>query len=69
MLFSQRPIETIKFEIQKAMKKLTLTQLKDMVTESKGSDAPESIYQFTFALNELEQRMHPMDYAEFEETI
>lgn len=61
--------QTIKFEIQKAIKRLTTDQLKNEIEVATNSNAPGSIFIFTFGLDELEARLDPMDYQEFENQI
>lgn len=61
--------QRIKFEIKRAIKKLDLDTLKREVKLAAKSSTPESIFLFSFGLDELEARMDPQDYMDYENEI
>ena len=61
--------QTIKFEIKNTIKKLDLDTLKREVKLAARSNAPGSVFLFTFGLDELEDRMDPIEYSEYENQI
>lgn len=60
----------IKEAIRKELKKWDIPTLKAEVKKAARSNAPGSIFLFTFGLDELEERMQcPIEYQEFENEI
>lgn len=57
-------LEKIKDDIELGMKKLTIPELKSLAEENTCENG--DILLFVFALNELEERLSPSDYAKYE---